>query len=212
MEIVWLGHSSVRLRSGNSTLITDPFEDSVGFAMGDQSAEIVTCSNDHPHHSNVDAVAGNPQVLNGPGEYEIANFYLTGMGTRLCAAEGERKLNTVFTFLVEGLRLCHLGDLNQMLSPRQVEELNQTDVLFVPAGGVCTIDTAKVVELISLIGPRVVVPIHYWVGGVTVELEPLDAFLTQMGVAEASPVARLNLTPTNLPRDREVVVLQRAVG
>lgn len=209
MDITWLGHSSVRLRSGNSSLITDPFAESVGFAMGSPSAEIVTSSNDHPHHSHTEAVAGSPRVLRGPGEYEIANFYVTGMGTRLSDVEGERRLNTVFTVLAEGLNLCHLGDLNQILSPRQVEELNQTDILFVPAGGTCTLDVAKVVELISLIGPRLVVPVHYWVGGVNVELEPLDAFLSQMGIAEAAPVARLNVTQTSLPRERQVVVLER---
>ena len=209
MDITWLGHSSVRLRIGNSSLITDPFPESVGFAMGSPTAEIVTSSNDHPHHSHTEAVAGSPRVLSGPGEYEISNFYVTGMGTRLTDVEGERKINTVFTILTEGLNLCHLGDLSQMLSPRQVEELNQTDVLFVPAGGTCTLDVAKVAELVSLIGPRLVVPVHYWVGGVNVELEPLDAFLTQMGVAEAVPVARLNVTQTNLPRERQVVVLQR---
>ena len=211
MDIVWLGHSSVRLRSGNATLITDPFADSVGFSMSNPRAEIVTSSNDHPHHSHAEGVAGDPRVLRGPGEYEIASFYITGMGTPLGDASGDRKLNTVFTIVAEGLRVCHLGDLNQMLSPRQVEELNQTDILFVPVGGVCTIDVAKVVEIINLIGPRIVVPLHYWVGGVKVELEPVDAFLTQMGIAETGPVARLSVTSTSLPREQQVVVLQREV-
>lgn len=209
MEIAWLGHSSIRLRSGNVTLITDPYADSVGFSMGTPKADIVTTSHDHPHHSHCDAVEGDPRVLQGPGEYEIASFYISGIATRRRAEEGEREINTVFTIAAEGLTLCHLGDLSQVLSPRQVEELRQTDVLFVPAGGVCTVSTAQVAELVNLISPRIVIPVHYWVGGVSVELEPLDGFLAEMGVAEAAPVARLNVAPTNLPREQRVVVLQR---
>jgi L-ascorbate metabolism protein UlaG (beta-lactamase superfamily) len=209
MEIAWLGHSSLRFRSNDVTLITDPYADSIGYSMGRPKGDIVTVSNDHPHHSNVDAVEGSPRVVQGPGEYEIANFYISGIGTRGGGLEGERRINTVFTIRVEDLTLCHLGDLNQTLSPRQVQELNPTDVLFVPAGGSCTISAARVAELVNLIGPRLVVPVHYSTEGIKVQLEPLDGFLAEMGVSALAPQATLNVTSTNLPRELRVVVLQR---
>ena len=210
MEIVWLGHSSLRLRSGQVTLITDPYSHSLGFPMMPQDADIVTMSNSHPHHSNCDAVGGNPRVLRGPGEYEIADFYINGMGTRLSGGEdeGDRQINTVFTIRAEGLTLCHLGDLNEALSPGKVQELNQTDVLFVPAGGKCTVSSTRIAALVNLIGPRIVIPLHYRVEGVEVDLEPLDGFLNEMGVSEASPQPRLNVTLSNLPRDRRIDVLR----
>ena len=212
MEITWLGHSSLRIRSADVTLVTDPYADSVGFSMPPQAASIVTVSNDHPNHSHLQALAGTPRVVMGPSECESGDIYLLGIGTRGPAREGQegRHVNTVFIIKAEGRTLCHVGDLSQMLSPGQVEALGQTDVLFVPAGGICTLSPAQVVELVNLIGPRIVVPIHYRADGVTVELEPVDGFLKEMGVSEVAPQARLNVTLTNLPRERRVVVLQRA--
>ncbi len=210
MEITWLGHSSIRLRTGGATLVTDPFAPSVGFAMRRHEANIVTISNDHPHHSHRDALDGEPKFVNAPGEYEIANFYITGIGTRLSADEKERRTNTVFTFQTEGLTLCHLGDLGGMPSPAQVRTLNQTEVLFVPAGGVCTIGANRVANLVNAIEPRIVVPVHYRTEGVDVELDGLEELLAELGVAEAEPRPRLSVTSRSLPRDVEVVVLARS--
>ena len=210
MEINWLGHSCLRIRSRGVTLITDPYPNSLGLSMGKPRADIVTISNDHPHHSYHDAVQGDPRVLEGPGEYEIANYYINGMGIARGEYEGDRRINTVFTFRVEGLTLCHLGDLSQTLSPRQVEGLRRTDVLFAPVGGGCIADTTQMSQLVSLIEPRIVVPLHYGVDGVNVELGSLQAFLTALEITEAPPQSKLNVTPTNLPKELQVSVLQRA--
>ena len=213
MEIVWLGHSSVKLLSNDVTLITDPYADTVGYSMGHPEAQITTVSNDHPHHSNFASIKGDPRVLKGPGEYEIANFYITGMATpRLTDGHGQdRQINTVFTIRTEGLTLCHLGDLSEPLSPAQVQALNRSHVLFVPAGGICTIGVAKVAELVNLIAPSIVVPLHYRVEGDGLELEPLNGFLAEMGLSQIDPQPRLNVTSANLPRKLRVVVLRRAV-
>ena len=149
-------------------------------------------------------------MLRGPGEYEAASFYITGMGTSLGEYDRDRKVNTVFTIKAEEMTLCHLGDLNQRLPPGQVEELNQTDVLFVPAGGICTISSSEAAELINLIDPRIVVPLHYRTEGINIELKPLEGFLGELGITEVSPQAKLNVTSSNLPRELRVAVLQRA--
>ena len=211
MEITWLGHSSLRLRTGGATLITDPFPPSVGFAMRRDEADIVTISNDHPHHSHRDGLDGEPRFIDGPGEYEIANFYITGMGTRLSADASERRTNTVFIFQTEGLTLCHLGRLGGMPTPAQVRALNQTEVLFVPAGGACTISPSRVASLVSAIEPRIVVPVLYQTDGVEVEPGGVEELLAELGVQEAEPRARLSVTSRSLPRDLEVIVLARSV-
>ena len=208
MDIWWMGHSALRLRSGDVTLITDPYDGSVGLSMTPGSADIVTVSHDHPHHSNREAVEGDPRILEGPGEYEVASFYIAGFGTRRSTEGGEREVNTVFTMRAEDLTLCHLGDLNQVLSPAQVQRVSPIDVLFVPAGGTCTIDAATAAELVSLIRPRIVVPIHYRMEGLSSELEPLDAFLAALGVSDVSTQPRLSVTPSNLPSELRVVVLR----
>ena len=209
MEISWLGHSCVRVRSNNATLITDPYQESLGLSMGLQTADVVTISHAHPHHSHQDGIEGDPKVLRGPGEYEIGSFYITGVGTDRGEQEGEPRLNTIFAIKVEGVTLGHLGDLNRMLAPQQIEWLGQTDVLFVPAGGVCTLDTSRVADLLNLVGPKIVVPLHYRTAGVRAEIQPLGPFLDDMGVTEPDLRSKLEVTATSLPRDLTLVVLER---
>ena len=210
MEIVWLGHSSLKIRTGGTTLITDPFKDSLGLSMGPQKADIVTISHPHPHHSNLDGVEKDARVIDGPGEYEIASFYVSGLGTAREESQEEGLTNTVYNLQAEGLTLCHLGDLTRLLTPRQIEHLGQTDLLFVPAGGACTVTTSQAAELVNLLSPRIVVPIHYHIEGVAVELGPLEAFLEELGLTEVTNEPKLTVTSSNLPRDQQVVVLDRA--
>ena len=209
MEIAWLGHSSLRIRSGGITLITDPYPDSLGISMGHPEADVVTISNGHRNHSNASAVGGDPRVLNAPGEYEIASFYVSGLGTRLGDDENDRKVNTVFTIRAEGLTLCHLGDLTQPLTARQADALRQTEVLFVPAGATCTIDLPGIAQLVNLIAPRIVIPLHYKIDGVNVDLQPLDGLLNELGATDVTPQNRLTVTATSLPRETRVIALQR---
>ncbi len=208
MEITWLGHSALQIKGTQVTLITDPYADTLGLSMGQREADVVTVSNSHPHHSNADAIDGGPRVIKGPGEYEVANFYISGFGTRGRKYEGERQVNTVYTYRAEGLTLCHLGDLSANPSPSEVNELSQTDVLFAPAGGVCTLDAARIAQLVRTIEPRILVPLHYKYDGVNVELEPLNGILSEFGITELAPQPRLNVTATNLPAELRVTALQ----
>ena len=238
MDITWLGHSAVRIKGSQSVLVTDPYDDSVGSAMPTVKADIISVSHDHPHHSFVGAVEGDPRVLSGPGEYEIGNFFITGIGTPrhprpkapvvVPEAESEfgggevdeleeekeeekwdHQINTVFIFRSEGLTICHLGVIGHALSPRQTEDLNQADVLIIPVGGHSTIDVDKAAQLVSTIGPRIVVPVHYRVNGMDEDLEPVERFLGEIGATDVSPQSRLSVTSTNLPRDMTVVVLNK---
>ena len=210
MEITWLGHSSLRLVSRDIVLITDPYPDSIGFSMGDQQAEVVTVSNDHPNHSSIDSVGGDPRVLKGPGQYEVKGYNFNGMATRLPESEGDKRINTVFTIRAEGLTLCHLGDLNDRLGPGQLDALGNIDVLMVPAGGGCTIEVGDVPRLVSVLSPRIVIPMHYGYESTAGMLAPVERLLTELSVEDASPQIRLNVTQTNLPRETQVVLLRKA--
>ena len=212
MEIQWLGHSSLRIRSGNITLITDPYASSLGLTIANQRADIVTVSNSHPHHSNLDAIQGEPRVLKGPGEYEIGSLYFSGIGTPLGDPEVQRQINTVFTIRAEGLMLCHLGDISRPLTSRQAEALRHVEVLMAPVGGGCTLEISKLAELVNLIAPRILIPLHYKSEDVQVELEPLDNIQRELGITEENFASqnRLNVTATNLPRELRLVALQRA--
>lgn len=207
MEINWLGHSCIKIQSRGITLITDPYPASIGISMGKPNANIVTVSNEDTNHSFVNGISGNPKVLSGPGEYEIENYYISGLGTDRYEFEGDRRINTVFSYRVEGLTLCHLGDIGKPLLPRDLERLRQSDILFVPVGGGCVAETSQIAQMARTISPRIVIPLHYQTDKIKVELSPLEDFLKAFEVNDPTPQNKLTTTATNLPRDLEVAIL-----
>ena len=208
MEIVWLGHSAFRIRSREAILITDPCPKSVGYNMGRPTADIVTVSHDHEGHSYVHGVAGTPRLVRGPGEYEIAGVLITGVLTYHDDSRGSaRGENTAFVIETEDLRLCHLGDLGHVPTPEQVEEMAGVDILLAPVGGSTALDAAAAAETISLLEPKLVIPMHYATPASTVKLDPLDRFLKEMGASSVTAQPRLSVNRSALPPETHVVVL-----
>jgi len=230
MEITWLGHSCVRIQGSHIAVVTDPYSSSSGATLPKVKADVITVSHEHPDHSNVTAVDGSPRILAGPGEYEVANFYISGMGTprhaklersdedteltedspEISDANFNKQINTIYTYRSEGLTLCHLGSIIQPLTSRQLENLNQTDILFIPVGGNSTIPIDRAAQLLNLIGPRIVVPINYQSGGANSAAQPVDNFLQEIGATEVNSQTKLSVTATNLPRDMTVIVLEQS--
>ena len=208
MDISWLGNSALRIQSGETAIVCDPYQTAAGWAMPPTGADIVTISLDDPNHAGAAAVNGDPRILHGPGEYEIANFYISGMGTPRGDAEDKeaRQINTVYTMRAEGLRVCHAGAVVPKLSSRQLDDLNNIEVLAVDAGG----DEAaakRVARLVNQIGPRIVVPVG-WQSGDAEDTSALQPLLAELGVTEAATQPTLRVTPTSLPRDMSVVALR----
>jgi L-ascorbate metabolism protein UlaG (beta-lactamase superfamily) len=165
VDINWLGHACFRLRGRDVTILTDPYVDPEwGYAPLSVKADVVTVSNDHPHHAGVDAVEGQPRVLRGPGEYEIGGALIWGIRTpRRAAEDGTRPpRNTAFVIQLEELAVCHLGDLAQaQLSDSDLSRIKDSDVLLVPVGGNCTIDASAAAAVVAEIEPKIIVPMHY---------------------------------------------------
>ena len=208
MEIIWLGHSCFRLRTNDLVVVTDPFPDSIGLRMGGVRGLAVTVSHQHDNHSHWQGVEGNPRVLSGPGEYELSGIYVTGVMTPRSTNDPEDKRNTAYLIEMESLRLCHLGDVSSALSTRQIEELAPVDILFVPSGGVCTVEVPQAIALMQSLEPKVVVPMHYSLPDLAVGLGGLDVLLREMGLRDVQPQARLNISASGLPQEMQVVVLE----
>ena len=212
MDISWLGNSALRIQSGQTAVVCDPYQTAAGWAMPPTGADIVTISLDDPRHSNASAVDGEPRVLRGPGEYEIENFYISGMGTPCSGSQeahddaAQREVNTVYTMRAEGLRVCHAGAVVPTLTSRQLDELNNTEVLVVDAGGG---DAAvkRVARLVNQVGPRIVIPVG-WQASAPDDTSALQPLLAELGVTDAESQATLRVTATNLPRDMRVVALR----
>lgn len=206
MEITWLGHSCFRFKGKEATLVTDPFDPSHPGLPGwpQPAAQVVTISHNHPGHNNAGGVAGGPRVLSGPGEYEVAGVYIQGFAS-FHDAEGGQRLgrNTIFLIELDGVRLCHLGDLGHPLSPQQVEGLQPVDVLLVPIGGGTSLGAAAAAQMVRQLEPRLVIPMHYKAEAAA----PLDSFAQEMGLKPQPPVPRLSVTQANLPAESRMVVL-----
>lgn len=208
MEIIWLGHSCFRLRGREATIVTDPFDKTLGYPMRKPTANIVTVSHNHPQHSFVAGVAGSPKVVSRPGEYDIANAFILGIPTFHDKEKGaQRGKNTVFFMEVDDVKVCHLGDLGHVPTTEQVEQISGTDILMVPVGGVSTLDAAAAAETIGLLEPKLVIPMHYKTEVVKVELDPLDRFLKQMGLKEVALQPKLSVTKSTLPPETKVLLL-----
>ena len=208
MDIIWLGHSCFRLRSGDVLLVTDPFPDSIGLSMGESEAQIVTVSNRHPNHCYAEGVQGIPQIIEGPGEYDLHGIYVLGLVTSSAEGDPPEARNTAYRVEMDGVSLLHLGDLRAPLGTGRIEELVPVDVLFVPVGGGCTLPLGQVVELIQSLDPKLVVPMHYGLPGVAVSLQPIDPLLRELGVRDVQPQARLSVTRSSLPQGLQVVVME----
>ncbi len=213
MEIIWLGHSCFRLRGRDVTIVTDPFDRSSGYVMGKVGADVVTVSHTAPDHSNVRAIAGAPKVVDGPGEYEIAGVFITGVATQRESGEGAgRARNTAYLMEMDDLTVCHLGDLGHILTPEQVEQMNNADILLIPVGGNNTINAAQAAEVISLIEPKIVIPMHFKTEAVQLEIDPVEKFAREMGVKSLQPQPKLVVTRSTLPDEQQIVVLEYRKG
>lgn len=208
MEIVWLGHSCFRIRGREATIVTDPCPPSSGYNIAKPAAAIVTISHDHEGHSYRKGVAGSPRIIDGPGEYEVEGVFITGVPTYHDGRRGAlRGKNLAFILETEDIRVCHLGDLGHTPTAEQVEELSGLDILLIPVGGHTTIDGAAAAEIVSLLEPRLVIPMHYRTAASKASLDPLDRFLREMGVQSYQPQAKLATSRASLPQETQVVVL-----
>jgi L-ascorbate metabolism protein UlaG (beta-lactamase superfamily) len=208
MEITWLGHSCFRLRSREGVVVTDPCPPSSGYSIGKPTADIVTISHDHPAHTYRKAVGGTPIFIDAPGEYEVAGIFIAGIPTYHDARRGAlRGKNTAYVVEMDEVRLCHLGGLGHVPTPEQAEEMSGVDVLLVPVGGQSTIDASAAADVVSLLEPRVVIPMHYKTEKETARLDSVQKFLKEMGVASAEPMPKTTVTRNSLPLETQVMVL-----
>ena len=208
VDIDWLGHSCFRIKGSHGVIITDPFPPDLGYSLGKPTARIVTVSHQHPSHSYVQGVGGEPRVVKGPGEYEIGGVLILGIATFHDAAGGKNKgKNTVYLMEVDGMSICHLGDLGHVLNAEQVEEIDDVDVLLLPVGGVSTLNAPMAAEVICRLEPKVVVPMHYKTPAISRKLGTIDEFLKEMGVEQIESKPKLSLTTSNLPASTQVFLL-----
>lgn len=218
MTITYHGHSCFKIKSKRGTVVTDPYGEYVGFSPSSLSADIVTVSHHHPDHDAVSKVGGTarrpkPFVIDAAGEYEIGGISVFGVSSFHDDTKGaERGRNTIFTILVDNVRVCHLGDLGHEISDEMRESIGEIDILLVPVGGVYSLDPTQAIKAIRALEPSVVIPMHFKTDmhkpELFGELKTVADFLKEYGV-EVMPVDKLEHDELSLPEETEVVVLNQ---
>ena len=213
MIITWLGQSAFKLQdkvsSDGITVVTDPYGKETGLKMPSFEADIVTISHDHADHNNLEALRGNPFVIDCAGEYDTKGILIEGIDSYHDEEEGKlRGGNIIYRIEIDDISIVHLGDLGHVLSNEQLEKLVGTDILMIPVGGKFTLDAKKAVEVISQIEPRIVIPMHYKVDGLAYEdFDSIEKFIKELGI-EPSREEKLKISKKDLPQEEmELVIL-----
>jgi L-ascorbate metabolism protein UlaG (beta-lactamase superfamily) len=203
MEITWLGYSCFRLKGKNTTVVTDPYSPGLGYKLDKIAANIITISHEHLNHS----YTRDSRRHSNSREYEIWRLII-GVSTYHDAEKGAtRGKNNVFVIEIDDIAICHLGDLGHPLSADQTEAIGNVDILLVPVGGGETISASQAAGIVRNLEPKVVIPMHYKTPELSKELDSAEKFLKEMGLTEAAPQPKLNISKSNLPLTTQVTVL-----
>jgi len=214
MKITWLGHSCFLIEGEAGRILTDPYDKRVPYRPPNVEVDVVLVSHEHSDHNATDRVKGRPPVLRGAGEHQAHGLAFRGIASFHDEAGGaKRGPNTIFVFDLDGIRLAHLGDLGQPLTPAQAAALRDVEVAFVPVGGFYTIDAEQAATLVrGLTQLRVVFPMHYKTDRLPIvfPIAPVDKFAERMENVRRIGAPQVTLTRADLPESQEVWILEYA--
>lgn len=215
MEITWYGHATFLITTeGGVTIITDPYKPGGGirYTSIPDEADIVTVSHDHDDHNYVVGLPGKPHVVKGVGRHEVKGIVFDGVPSSHDASHGaQRGSNTIFVFMVDGIRMCHLGDLGHVLNDDEVANLGQVDVLFIPVGGFYTIGPQEATTVADQLHPHLIFPMHVKTAKCTFPIESVDAFLQGKEEVRRLEGSTCAVTKEELETGMGIVVMQPAL-
>lgn len=215
MNIKWLGHASFIITSDSGVkIMIDPYATGGGLSYGNiqETADIVTVSHSHSDHNNVAAVSGKPRLVNQPGTTEIKGIKLQGIPTHHDEVAGKaRGNNIIFSFEVDGIRVCHLGDLGHPLTEKQAVELGKVDILLIPVGGFYTIDAKVASQVASQLAPKVIIPMHFKTSKTALPIAGVDDFLRGKKNVSRLDTSDVEFAARQLPATTQIMVLKPAL-
>ena len=211
MKIQYLGHSCFKLtESTGTTIITDPYK-GIGYELPKGlKADAVTVSHSHFDHNHVKAIGGHPRVLDKEGFYELPGVEITGIKSYHDNQGGrQRGENIIYKFRMDGLEVCHLGDLGEECSSELLEMILPVNILLIPVGGTYTVDAELAKEYVDRIMPEIVIPMHYKTRSLTLDLAKADAFLDLFDdeETEISGLDSLEFSREDLTEEKTKIIL-----
>ncbi len=210
MTITWFGQSCFRIEAKDANILIDPFSKEIGLKPPRIKDDIVLVTHEHYDHNNLDGINSEAFVITNPGEYEKGGVAIYGILSYHDKSEGkERGLNSIYIIKSEEIIICHLGDFGQSkLTDEQIESIGDVDILMIPVGGTYTIDAKEAVEVISQIEPKMIIPMHYKLPGLTIDLAGVDKFIKELGLVPEN-MDKLKIARKNLPTEEtKLIILQ----
>ncbi|MGI6404959.1 MAG: MBL fold metallo-hydrolase [Syntrophaceticus sp.] len=206
MIIHWLGHACFHCQGEGVSLLTDPFDEEVGYPLPQVEADVVTVSHDHHDHNAVSLLPGEPEVVREAGEHHFQSLEIKGFQVFHDEVRGaKRGENLIFVWEMDGLRLCHLGDLGHLLDEGTVKSIGKIDILMVPVGGIFTIDGREARDVVAQLQPRLVIPMHYKTPALSFELDVVEKFTLYFDRVQRDK--SWQGTTADLPDEQELLVL-----
>ena len=217
MKVKYYGHAAFLITSDQGTrIITDPYKPGAFGAMSygkiPDEADVVVVSHDHDDHNSSGELPGNPEVVRTPGKRSIHGIEFNGIPTFHDSSSGkERGGNIVFSFTVDGITICHLGDLGHALSQNEVETIGAVDLLIIPVGGFYTIDSKVASEVARQLNPSIIIPMHFKTGKCEFPITPVEEFTEGKAKVNVMNSSEISLHKGDLPKEMEIIVLQHAL-
>ena len=211
MHIRYLGHSCFQITSAKGTsIITDPYT-GVGYELPmNLSADAVTTSHAHFDHNFTQAIQAE-RVINTLGRHSVADVEILGIASWHDEKQGAlRGNNIIYKYNVDGITICHLGDLGEDISTELTERIGKADVLMVPVGGTYTIDALQAKSLVEKVAPKIVIPMHFKGDG-SLDICDLSVFLKEFPLSIIQKITgnRVKLEKQALPDALQIVCLER---
>ncbi len=218
MRIKWYGHAAFLITSDQGTkMILDPYEPGafsgqLSYGKIKDQVDIVLTSHDHADHNYTQDLPGRPQVVKGSGSKTIKGISMKGVSTYHDPSKGsERGANTIFTFKVDDIQVCHLGDLGHLLSDKELAEIGPVDILLIPVGGYFTIDPKEATRVAEQIKPKILIPMHFKTQKCGFPIAPVEDFLKGKTNTKRPKVSEASFDKATLPQQMEIVVLDHAL-
>lgn len=209
MRIKWLGHSCFKITSNDGIrILTDPFDDNVGYKLPSVETDIVTISHNHYDHNFIDCVKGKYEVVKKVGNFNVKDIPITGVHTYHDNEQGaKRGDNIVYIFQIDDVKVCHLGDLGHVLTKPQLDMIGKVDVVLIPVGGVFTINAEEAYEVINQLNPSIIIPMHYKTRALNLKLDTADGFIKKFDDFEKLQSQVIEVKKENLKKQKKLFVL-----
>jgi len=206
LQIRWHGHACFEI-TNDVTLVTDPHDGkSIGIPAPNVSGDVILVSHDHYDHNSVKTVEKeDSKVVTDERKKNISNIEIKGIESFHDECNGaKRGKNIIYKFIMDDISFCHLGDLGHELDDDDVQKIGDVDILFIPVGGTFTVDAEQAWKVINSIKPKIAIPMHYKIGGLSLPIDSVDPFLEKNIFKTLKVGNEIDIEKEDLPSEMEI--------